>query len=96
MLIQVFKNQTIRLKTAFADVGGTDKDPEADVTFTVTDPDGTVTTYTFSDSQVTRDSAGHYSVAVTPDKAGKWKVTALGDGTNDDAVDADEFYVLNT
>jgi hypothetical protein len=60
---------------------GVDVDPST-VTCKVKDPSGTVSTYTYSGGDITRESTGVYSYVVDANADGKWhyRFQATGNG----------------
>jgi hypothetical protein len=56
------------------------------ITLVITDPEGTETTYTFADAEITRTSAGVYTKDIVCDKAGEWTFRWQGTG---DATDTE-------
>lgn len=85
----------VRLHTEdypFKNAAGTDTDPTA-VTFTMTEPDGTKTVYTYGvDAALTKSAAGKYSVTWTTDQAGRHEWRWAGTGAVA-AADTGVFFV---
>ena len=79
-----YVGDTVRLAISWQNEDGTDLDPSTDVILKVRDPNGTTTTYTYSDADITRENAGDYYYEVTPDLSGRWHYQwqATGTGTN--------------
>lgn len=80
---KVFVNRPIRLKANFS-IDGEDTDP-TDVTLRLMSPSRVETSYTYSDEDVERSSAGDFYCDVTPDEAGRWfyRWQSTGTGTTD-------------
>ncbi len=65
----------------FRDEDGTLTNPTT-VTFTLREPDGVKTTYTYpTDPEIVRDSTGIYSFSFVPDQVGSHGFRWLGTGT---------------
>lgn len=79
-----YVGDTVRLAVNWQNEDGTDLDPATDVTLTTFSPSGTETEYTYSDNDITRESAGDYYIEVEPDQSGRWhyRWEATGLGTN--------------
>lgn len=68
-----YVNAPINLQVKFTDDSGNDTDPDT-VLIKVLDPFGVSTTYTYGDDdEVTKQSVGDYTAAITPDSAGRWR-----------------------
>lgn len=65
-------------------VAGVNADPTT-VSLTVTDPDGTATTYTYALAEITRSSAGVYTKDIPCTTAGVWLYLWVGTGAASDA-----------
>ncbi len=81
---RVYVNDTVRLEVNWQNDSGVDLDPTTDVTLKIRSPSGTTSTYTYSDAEITKSSAGDYYYDLTPDKSGRWwfRWEASGTGTN--------------
>ena len=66
-------------------VSGTPTDPST-VSVVVTDPEGNQTTYTYAAEQITRTSAGVYTISIGCTLDGLWVYTWIGTGTASDVV----------
>ena len=77
-------NQNIKLMGTFT-LGGVATDP-TDVSLKVLDPDGTETTYLFSEAELTRDGAGIYSLELVVALEGVYHYGWQGTGTVQAAV----------
>ena len=78
-MTSVLVNTTIRLKCTFT-VDDTDTDPTT-ITLIVRDPDGDEETYTYADSDLTRDDTGIYSMLLSLTKSGRYTAYWRGTGT---------------
>lgn len=74
-----YPGQAVEFSCEFT-VAGTATDPTA-ITLSLMNPAGTVTTYTYSLAEITKDSTGNYSKNVTLDTEGIWRWRWLGTGT---------------
>lgn len=74
-----YPGQAVEFSCAFT-VGGTATDPTT-IALSVMNPTGTITTYTYALSQITKDSTGNYSKNVTLDTEGIWRWRWVGTGT---------------
>lgn len=83
---QISVGQMVTLRAVFISSSGAAADPTT-VSIVVTSPSGSATTYTYAANQVTKDSVGHYSVAVTVGSAGVWSYewTSTGNPTDSQA-----------
>ena len=79
-----YVNDTVRLAINWQNEDGDDLDPATDVTLLVRSPSATTTTYTYSDTDITRENAGDYYIEITPDESGRWfyRWVASGIGTS--------------
>lgn len=79
-----YVGDTVRLAINWQNEDGTDLDPSTDVALTTRSPTGTETTYTYGDSEITRETTGDYYYEITPNYSGRWfyKWEATGVGTN--------------
>lgn len=75
-------------------VDDTPTDPTT-ISLIVTDPEGTATTYTFADTQITKVSTGVYRKAIGCSIAGEWTYQWVGTGTVVD-TDAGTWTVFDT
>lgn len=68
-------------------VGGTATDPDT-VTFVVTDPTGSASTYTFAAGQITKSSTGVYTkdISCSSTVAGTWQAVLIGTGVAADVA----------
>jgi hypothetical protein len=73
------RDTEIELKGTFHDASDQLADP-TDVTLEVLDPSGTKTTYTYGNSEVTKESLGVYTRAQTLDASGVWYYRFKGTG----------------
>lgn len=84
---QVFWNAAEELATVSTvfSVDGTATDPTA-VSLTVKDPDGASTTYTYADTEITKDGTGEYhkDISCTSTTQGLWVAVWAGTGTASD------------
>lgn len=69
----------IRITGTFT-LADTNTDPTA-VTLKVKDPSGSIDTYTYAGSSVTRSAAGVYYKDISLDEAGDWYYRWIGTGT---------------
>ena len=85
--------QRVRISTASPfSVAGVATDPTT-ITLQVRKPDGTITSYTYALSEITRDSAGTYHKDIDIDAEGNWYYRWIGTGT---VVAADEnWFTVN-
>jgi uncharacterized protein YfaS (alpha-2-macroglobulin family) len=80
MTMNIYRNgQRVRVSVAFT-VNDVATDPST-VTLKVQAPDGTVDTYTYGASQVTKSSTGNYYKDVDVDQVGTWDFRFEGTGT---------------
>lgn len=77
----------VRLAFVFTDAADVATDPST-VTVKVRAPDGTITTLTFANNEVVKDSAGHYHYDVDVDQDGIWRYRAESTGTAQAAVES--------
>lgn len=72
----------VHLTGEFTDtLTGDDVDP-SQVSLSIRNPDGEITTYTYGDdSEMIQDSAGHYSADITVDLVGEWYYRWWSSGT---------------
>lgn len=73
------RDTQVELTGTFKDSADALADP-TEVTLYVLDPAGTLTTYTYGAAEVTRDSLGVFSKAVTLDQTGAWHYRFKGTG----------------
>lgn len=78
-------NELATLTNVFK-VAGVATDPTT-ISLTVTDPQGTATTYTYALAQITRSSAGTYTKDIPCTLAGIWRYEWIGTGAASDAVE---------
>jgi len=72
--------QAVRCDVLFQTTAGVDTDPTT-VTFTIRDPSGNETTYTYPPAgTIVRDAAGDYHADITIDEAGLWYYSWAGSG----------------
>lgn len=83
----------VRISVSFA-VSGVYTDPTT-VTLKVKDPSGTVDTYTYALSQVTKSATGVYYKDLTIDEAGTWRYEWTGTGSCA-AVEEGQVYARKT
>lgn len=78
-----FVGDTVRLAVNWQNEDGTDLDPSTDVTLKVRKPSGTITTYSYLDTEITKANAGDYYYEITTDQSGRWhyRWEATGVGT---------------
>jgi hypothetical protein len=89
------KGELVRLAVVFRNLAGTVTDPTA-VSFKMSDPDGTVTTYVYvTDAQLVKDSTGNYHVDWPTAKEGKHHYAWLGTGAVASAEEG-QFTVKDT
>lgn len=74
------RDTQVELKGTFEDSEGALTDP-TEVTLQVCTPAGVVTSYLYSGGDVTRESQGVYTKAVTLDASGTWRYRFKGTGT---------------
>lgn len=85
-------NAVPRVTATFVNASNVNTDPTT-VTFTVVEPDGTSTTYTYgTDVEVVKSATGIYYTDVLLSSTGRWSVTSRGTGTVADA-ETTEFIV---
>jgi len=79
-----YVGDTVRLAVNWQNEDGTDLDPSTDVTLKVRTPLGVITTYTYSDAEISKASSGDYYYEITTDQSGRWhyRWAASGSGTN--------------
>jgi hypothetical protein len=78
----------VTCSAVFQNTAGTAIDPTS-VNFQVTSPAGTVTAYTYgSDTQLVKDSTGHYHVDVSASVDGVWAYRFYSTGTGQAASEA--------
>lgn len=82
----------VRTSVTFTNSAGNPADP-TDITFYVTNPDGTVITYEYgTDAELVKDDTGDYHVDLTPSVYGMWYYRFVGTG---DVISAGEnFFVV--
>jgi hypothetical protein len=73
------RDTEVELKGTFKDAAGNLTDP-TDVALEVLNPAGTLSTYTYGASEVSKESAGIYTKAVTLDASGRWYYRYKGTG----------------
>lgn len=83
MHAQIAVGDSVTLRAVFVDASGAATDPTT-VALAVTNPAGSVTTYTYALATVTKDGTGRYSKALTLTSAGVWSYTWTAAGTVDD------------
>jgi hypothetical protein len=70
-----------RLSINLQSDAGNDTDPTT-LTFTLLDPGGTETTYTYgTDAEIVKTSTGDYYIDVTPTQGGRWYYRWVSTGT---------------
>ena len=70
----------LTLQSTFVSLDGVNADPTT-ITLKVRDPGGTITTYTYAGSDVTRYATGVYRYRLSMTFAGRWLYKWLGAGT---------------
>lgn len=94
MSVRTFLEGTrVRVTATFVDFDGTVVDPDT-VTFSVKDPAGTVTVYSYPSSEVAKISTGVYTYTAVPNQTGVWRVRTDGDGVPVTASCETAFEVL--
>lgn len=68
----------MKFTVTFLDSNNNPFDPSTGIQINVEDPNGNVTKYAYSDSQLTRDSEGVYWVVVEATIAGYWLGKGIG------------------
>jgi hypothetical protein len=76
-------NDTLRLEVSWQNEEGVALDPD-DVVLKTYSPLGTIATYYYSESQLTRESTGNYYHEITPNVSGRWhyRWEAVGEGVS--------------
>lgn len=77
-------SETATVTNTFS-VSGTATDPTT-VSFIVTDPAGTVTTYTYAAAEITKSATGVYTKDIACPTAGRWQCVIVGTGTAADVT----------
>ena len=73
------KGDLVRRTVVFKNSAGTPTDP-TDVTYKLTEPDGTVTVFEYNPGAIVKDSTGNFHVDITPDQVGTHSELWVGAG----------------
>ena len=73
-----YKGQAVKLSATFT-VSDTPTDPDT-VSLIVLEPDGTSTTYTYGEAEITKTDTGDYEKEISADVEGVWKYGFVGTG----------------
>lgn len=77
-----YVGDSVRLAINWQNDEGTDVDPSTDVILKTMSPSGTITTYNYSETELTRESTGDYYKEITPDESGRWFYQWQATGTS--------------